>query len=151
MSPSPSDRRRGRAGVLREILRECQGIAGRIDRQMDALRQARGCDRTDLVALRANLLALGRELTRLGQGITSRPGASLLRRDRVLRRALSRWLSDAAHKVDWISGGIEPGFDLPHGDGVDWWEVWLDAIELSDRMADLRRHLSLDHVPHPRP
>ena len=149
MRLSDSDRPRGRAGVLEEKLRECEGLTSRIAGQMDAVRQARGCDKADLVALHANVLALGRELDHLRECVSSPSGRSRLRREPGLRRELSRWLRDGARKVDWMSAGIEPGFDLPHGDGVDWWEVWLDSLELCDRMAGLRRELQPGHTPHP--
>ncbi len=149
MSISASDRPKGRAGVLEEKLRECKDLTSRIDGQMEALRQARGCDKADLVALHANVLALGREFERLHECVKSRSGRFSLRRDPVLRSELSRWLSGAEDKVNWISAGIEPDFDLPYEEPVTWVEVWLDATELSDRLAGLRRELHPDHTPHP--
>ncbi len=135
--------------MLEAKLRECEGLTARIDGQMDAIRRARGCDKVDLVALHANVLALGRGLDHLCDCVGSPSGRSRLRREPGLRRELSRWLRDGARKVDWMSAGIEPGFDLPHKDGVEWWEVWLDSMELCDRMAGLRRELHPDHTPHP--
>ena len=93
---SNSDRPRGRAGVLEEKLRECEDLTARIDGQMDALRRARGCDKADLVALHANVLALGREFERLRECVSSPSGRSRLRREPGLRRELSRWLRDGA-------------------------------------------------------